>query len=264
MNRRYAIVGIVVLLAAATTGMLAGYSPTDATASSPATPTGLEGSYTVTETVLVDGDRFFERESIVDAETGAQRSVLLFEDSSYDSYWTGDGERYTKVAFESEARLEEWLAGSEDEVVRTVDDEHGAILAASDGAADRADGPVGDTFPDRLSHSQLEMAAFTETDETTVDGTTVETYEPRTGWIDVQLERSSHETVYVADADGEVRVGPDGRLRHANVTVERVDAETWGEYLLERGESYATTFEYDVAESTENVRPEWLDDVPSE
>ncbi|SDR19669.1 hypothetical protein [Natronobacterium texcoconense] len=261
MNRRYAIVGVVALLALATTGTLVAYSPADATAGSPVEPSELEGSYTVSEATTVDGDPFFSRESTVDAETGEQRTTLSFEAITYDHYWTEDGDRYTKITAESEERLADRLEESDREtVVREYEAEPSVIVEPTeDTNAD--DGPAGDAFPDTLTHSQLAMTAFTETGTTTVDGTTVETYEPHTGWIDVGDLADDRDTMYVADADGEVHVGPDEQLYHANVTLERIDAETWGGYLLERGDSSTTTFEYDVTESAENVSPAWFDDA---
>ncbi|OVE85512.1 hypothetical protein [Natronolimnobius baerhuensis] len=258
MNRRSALLAVVICAGIVTTGVLAVYSPTDARAAEPADPTELEGSYTVSETVLVDDDLFVSLESTVDSDTGEQRETLAFEDITYDHYWSGDGERYTKATAESADRLEEWLAETDDEVLRTSEDEHSAITTA-DGAV--SDGPATAVYPDRLIYSQLEMTAFEQTAETTDSGTALAVYEPETGWTEIETGESTYETQYVTDTDGEVHVDEAGQLQYSNITLERVDASTWGEYVLERGESWTTTLEYDVIETAENVQPEWLEDV---
>ncbi|QCS41562.1 hypothetical protein [Natrinema versiforme] len=260
IDRRTVVIGVIVLVALLSAGTLVLYTPTAATGTTPTTPTELNGSYSVSERVLVDGERFLERESIVDDETGEQRLVLAFEDISYDHYWTGDGEQYTKITAKSDDRLAEVLAESSNEVVLKADDEPSAIVAASgDDLAD--DSPAHYTFPDRLIHSQLKAPGYERTNTRTVDGREVSVYEPQTGWTKLTRDEAEDDTFYVADADGELHAGPDGQVRHANVTLERIDAATWGEYLLERGDPLTATVEYDVTESANQVAPAWMEDV---
>ncbi|NGM67834.1 hypothetical protein G6M89_02210 [Natronolimnobius sp. AArcel1] len=262
MNRRYILLAVVVLVGIATAGILAVYSPADTRAAAPAEPTELEGTYTVSETLLLEGDLFFARDSIVDSDTGEQRETIAVEALTYDHYWSGDGERYTKTTADSADRLAEWLAETDDEVLRTNEDEHSAITTADGDVT--VEGPATAVYPDRLVHTQLEVSVFERTGETTDDDTPHSVYEPETGWTEIEGGDAEYETQYVTDADGEVHVDSDGQLQHSNVTLERVDAATWGEYVLERGDSWTTTLEYDVTETAENVRPEWTDDVSAE
>ncbi|EMA35653.1 hypothetical protein [Halobiforma nitratireducens] len=264
MDRRYAIVGAVALLALAAGGLLALYTPTAATASSPAEQSELDGSFAVSESITVDESQFVSRESIVDASTDEQRLLISFETVTYDHYWTGDDRQYTQITAASEQELADRLAESGDELRYEYDDEPSAIVEST--AGENATGPANHTFPDTLTHSQLEMTAFEATGTTSADGTTLDVHEPRTGWTVVDAGDDDGDRLYVADADGEVRVD-DGQLRHANVTLERVDAETWGGYLLERGETSTIRYEYDVTESHEDededeaVQPDWIEKV---
>ncbi|ARS90589.1 hypothetical protein B1756_13210 [Natrarchaeobaculum aegyptiacum] len=257
------IAGIAVALVALGVGAAMIVTPAAESASSPATAGELEGSFTASERVLVDGEHFFARETIVDADAGEQRAVIAFEDVEYDHYWAGDGERYTKITTSSAQRLDDALEESDDQVVRELEGEYAAITRPPADVDSANDGPSSYVFPDRLVGSQLRMIAFEETNSTVVDGEPVEIHEPQTGWTAIDSEDTNREAMYVSNAGGEVHVGEGGRLHYANVTLERTDAETWGEYLLER-DAWTTTLEYEARETAEDVRPEWVGDVPEE
>ena len=261
MDRRYVIVVAIALLILALGGIIALYTPAAATASSPAEPSELDGTFAVAESVSVDDSPFFSRRSIVDASTGEQRQILSFEEVTYDHYWTGDDRQYTKIVAKNEAHLAEQLAETDGDIRYEYDDEPSVIVEST--AAENATSATDHTFPDTLTHSQLEMTAFEETGTTSADGSTLEVHEPKTGWTAVGDVAAERDQLYVADTDGEVHIDDDAQLRYANVTLERVDAETWGGYLLERGETWTTSYEYEVSESLDDVtvRPGWVNEI---
>ncbi len=260
MDRRYGVAVAFALLAFAAAGILTLYTPATTTASSPAEPGELDGSFAVSESITFDGSHFFSRETIVTDESGEQRLHLSFEDITYDHYWTDSGHQYTKITADTEAHLEEQLKELDvhEEVLYAYDDEPSVIVESMDDG--NATGPADLSFPDTLTHSQLEMTAFEQTE--TIEGTTLTKYESQTGWTEVDGS-ADDQTVYVADADGEIHIDESEQLQYATITLERVDAGTWGGYLLEREEAWTTSYEYEISESVEEatIRPEWVDHV---
>lgn len=268
MNRRWIVVPLLVLLSVATIGVLGFYTPSTVDAGTPIDPAEKNGSFTVTERLVLEDDAvFLSKESTVDAETGAQRQVLSFEDVAYDHYWTGDGDSYTRITASDESAFEEAIGDPGGEVI-DVDREKYVVIVASESAAESADaGPSGATYPDRLIHSQLRMTAYEHAGTDTVDGTDVDVYEPKSGWMAVDpAAESGPESVYMTEASGELVVGDDGTLHRSTVTLEGASAETLGEYLLERfdDEPWRATVEYEYEQAANDPTPDWLEQIDSE
>lgn len=269
MNRRWIVVPLLVLLSVGTVGVLGFYTPSSVDASTPIDPAEKNGSFTVSERLVLGDDVVFvSTESTVDAEAGTQRHVLSFEDVTYDHYWTDDGDSYTRISASTDSAFEEAIDDHDGEMIDVDREEHVAIVASESAVADSAaEGPAGATYPDRLIHSQLRMTAYDHAGSDTVDGTDVDVYEPKSGWIAVDpAAQSGPESVYLSDASGELAVADDGTLHRSTVTLEGVSAETWGDYLLERfdGDTWRATVEYEYDPVAGDPTPDWLERVDSE
>lgn len=267
MNR-FRIVVLALLVLVAGVAVLGFYSPATTNAAAPVDTVEKNGSFTVSERLVLEDDVVFvSKESTVDAETGERRQVLSFEDVTYDTYWAGDGESYTMISASDESAFTEAMANPGGKVIDRDRETHTAIVA-SESADDAAEGgPEASTYPDLLIHSQLGMSAYEHVGTDTVDGTDVDVYEPKSGWMAVDpAGESGPESVYLSDASGELAVADDGTLHRSNVTLEGDHAATWGEYLLERfeGDTWRATVEYEYDPATSDPTPDWLERVDSE
>ncbi|THE66553.1 hypothetical protein D8Y22_01785 [Salinadaptatus halalkaliphilus] len=221
---------------------------------------------TVTERILLEEEIVFvERKTTIDAETNAQRQRLAFEDITYDHYWTGDGRSYTKLTATDADTFEQATADRSGEILERDRSEYVAIIETDD--VDPADRPDRTTDPDRLVHSQLEMAAYEHVRTDSIDGTEVDIYEPTSGWTTVAPGSDGQaESMYYEDASGELAVDADGALQRSNVTLEGVEAETWGDYLGARlgDEGWTVTIEYDRDNEPADPTPAWVDDLEAD
>ncbi|AXR77166.1 hypothetical protein [Natrarchaeobaculum sulfurireducens] len=255
MKRRYAIVGAVVALAVVGVGTAILVTPSAETASSPATSDELEGSFTVSERITVDGTRFVERTTVVDERAGTQRQQISFENGSTDNYWDPSGNQYARLSAASERELDDSLEDTPGAVLERSAADHTAVVALDEEAGVRE--PIESRYPDPLIADIFANIAYADVGTIEANGThTAESatvYEPREGWTD-----GPSRLRYVRHADGELHVGEADRLYYANVSLEAIDAETRLEYLLEHDERETLTMTYELERDTEGSAPDWL------
>lgn len=215
-----------------------------------------EEPYSARGTVLVDGDVLVEYESAVSTDSEAAATTLRMYYNNqrdgrriFESYWDGD-HVHRRVQTDDPMILNDFV------------ETDGVVNATVDEASNEAVRVVGQNDPILqdtrdsmygfiLRH--LEPTTYDHVETRTVDGVTVDVYEPGNGWYDGQTKYR------VTNASGVVHIDSEtGRLRYANVTLDRTRAANYLDYLRNRDNTETVTILYDRSAPPEEVkRPGW-------